>query len=216
MGNGVVEYSDDVVIHHRGFANLKAAVDFTIEAMPEPESVFVTGCSAGSVGSSIAAPFFIEAYPDTLVTQLGDSLALIFDTPTDMPALWKTSNFYTAAIADANPPDLTVYTQAEYYMALGRAYPENIFAQYNFQFDNVQQRYFASEEADPHAFVGENIPANMAMIAAETPNFRYYIGNGSSHCITPLASLYTIEVDNVPVLDWVWNVAQGNEVKNHK
>jgi len=216
MGNGLVEYSDDVVIQHRGYANLKSAVDFAIQAMPEPESVFVTGCSAGSVGSSIAAPYFIDAYPDTLVTQLGDSLALIFDTPADMPALWKTTDFYTDALANANPPDLTAYTQAEYYMALGRAYPDHIFAQYNFQFDNVQQRYFAIGEADPRAFVGENIPANMAMIAAETPNFRYYIGNGSSHCIMPTPYLYTVEVDSVPVLDWVWAVAQGQEVENHQ
>ena len=217
MGNGVVEYSEEVVIHHRGFANLKSAVDFAIAAMPEPETVFVTGCSAGSIGSSVAVPFFIEAYPDTLVTQLGDSLGLIFDTPTDMLTdLWKTPNYFTDVILAANPPDWTAYTQAEYYMALGRAYPDYTFAQFNFQFDHVQQRYFAIGEADPRAFVGENLPLNMAMIAEQTPNFRYYIGETSDHCIMPSSRLYTVEVEGVAALDWIWAVAQGNAVENHR
>ena len=70
MGSGVSDYSDGVEVHHKGFDNLMSAVDFTIEIAPEPESVFVTGCSAGSVGSAVAIPFIIEAYPD----QCGDTI----------------------------------------------------------------------------------------------------------------------------------------------
>jgi hypothetical protein len=129
-----------------------------------------------------------------------------------MTDLWAVPDFYTEAIANANPPDWTAFTMADYYSALGRAYPDYRFAQFNFRFDNVQQRYFAIGAPDPRAYVGENLPATMQLIAESTPNFSYYIGNDTQHCILPTAGFYTIEVDGVPARDWIWNVAQGHDV----
>ena len=94
MGSEVVDYGNGVTVHHQGYDNLMSAVDFTLDYASEPESVFTAGCSAGSVGSAIAVPYLIDAYPDIPVTQLGDSLGLIFDTATDMQALWGTPDFY--------------------------------------------------------------------------------------------------------------------------
>ena len=107
MGSEVSDYGDDVVVHHNGFDNLISAVDFTIDYIPDAESVFVTGCSAGSVGSAIAIPFIIEAYPNAIVTQLGDSLGTIFDTVTDMSSLWGVPDLYTDALAETAPDKST-------------------------------------------------------------------------------------------------------------
>mgnify|MGYP002653714789 CR=1 FL=1 len=141
MGSEVTDYGDDVVVHHKGFDNLMSAVDFTVEYAPEPESVFVTGCSAGSVGSAIAIPFIIEAYPDSRVTQLGDSLGTIFDTDTDLTDLWGVPDFYTETLSEA-APDLSEFSTTDYYIGLAEAYPDYTFAQFNFQFDSLVSSHF--------------------------------------------------------------------------
>ena len=60
LGNNVEEYEtsdgDTLEIYHYGFNNIYAAMNWTFENVLAPESVFVTGCSAGSIGSIRAAP----------------------------------------------------------------------------------------------------------------------------------------------------------------
>jgi len=208
MGSEVIDYGNDVIVHHQGYDNLMAAVDFTLDYVPEPESVFTAGCSAGSVGSSIAVPFLIEAYPDTRVTQLGDSLGLIFDTETDMIDLWGTPDFYTEALAEF-APDLTNFTQHEYYVALGQAYPDYHFAQFNYRTDNVQQRYFAIGADNPAEFVEAGLLNSMAFISSGTENFSYYLADARSHCILPAADFYSRGDDSISARDWIAAIANG-------
>ncbi len=215
MGSEVTDYGDDVVVHHKGFDNLMSAVDFTIDYMPEPDSVFVTGCSAGSVGSAIAIPFIIEAYPEVIVTQMGDSLGTIFDTPTDLSELWGVPDFYTDALADT-APDLSEFTTANYYIGLGEAYPNHTFAQFNFRFDNVQQRYFAAGEKDPDAYIAFSLGESLTAIVDAISNFRYFLADDDQHCILPRSDIYRVEVDGVSALDWITSVAIGESVENHK
>jgi len=214
MGSDVSDYGDDVVVHHKGFDNLMSAVDFTIDYMPDPDSVFVAGCSAGSVGSAIAIPFIIEAYPDAIVTQLGDSLGTIFDTVTDMSQLWGVPDFYTDALAET-APDKSEFSMQDYYTGLAEAYPDYTFAQFNFRFDNVQQRYFAAGADDPAELIASSLDESLNAIADAVPNFRYYLADDDTHCILPRLDLYTEEIDGMPALDWITAVANGEIVENH-
>jgi len=214
MGSGITDYGDDVIVHHNGFDNLMAAVDFTIDYVPNPESVFVTGCSAGSVGSAIAIPYIIEAYPDASVTQLGDSLGTIFDTETDLSDLWDVPDFYTDSLSEV-APKLGVFRMTDYYSALGKAYPEHTFAQFNFQFDSVQQRFFAAGEENPSAFISDTLDTNLNAIANTISNFRYFVADGYQHCILPTAEFYRTDIDGVTALEWITDVAQNQPVGNY-
>lgn len=214
MGNGVSDYGDDVVVHHQGFENLMSAVEFTIDYAPNPESVFVTGCSAGSVGSAIAIPFIIEAYPDAIVTQLGDSLGTIFDTVTDMSSLWSVPDFYTESLAEY-APNLSEFSMTDYYIALGQAYPDYTFAQFNFQFDNVQQRYFASGVDNPAQFIADSLDDSLNTIADTIPNFRYFLADTDQHCIMPRSDLYRADIGGMSALDWITAIAQNTDVDSH-
>jgi hypothetical protein len=73
------EDGGELTIYHRGFVNASTALNWAYENVTTPDSVFVTGCSAGSVGSILFAPYLIDRYPDAAVTQLGDSLADCFE-----------------------------------------------------------------------------------------------------------------------------------------
>ena len=91
-GDNVHTYTDaeegDVTINFKGFVNAAEALEWAYEHKPEPESVFVTGCSAGSVGSIVHAPYIIERYANTPIYQMGDSLSLLFTEPVDLQADW--------------------------------------------------------------------------------------------------------------------------------
>ncbi|MGB1285668.1 MAG: pectin acetylesterase-family hydrolase [Aggregatilineales bacterium] len=213
MGSDVSSYSDDVVVHHHGFDNLMAVVNFTIDYAPEPESVFVAGCSAGSVGSAIAVPFIIDAYPDTRVTQLGDSLGTIFDTATDLSSLWGVPDFYTEALSEF-APDLSEFSTTDYYIAMAQAYPNYTFAQFNYQFDRVQQRYFAAGVDDPADLIAEALDTSLNAISEEVSNFRYFLADDSRHCILPAANFYQLATDDVSALDWITDIAQNDTVSS--
>lgn len=87
-GNNVQTYRDrpgrEIVIHHKGFVNASTALRWVYVRFPSPRSVFITGCSAGSVGSIAFAPYVIQQYPNARVAQLGDSLAFVFHRPVNL------------------------------------------------------------------------------------------------------------------------------------
>ncbi len=211
MGAKYKDYGEGVEIYHHGFYNLQAALNFVFEAIKQPESVFVTGCSAGSVGSAIAAPYLIQHYPDIPVYQLGDSLGAIFDTPDDMDVLWGVQASLPAWIPEM--PPATAFTMSAYYRALANFYPGYVFGQVNSLYDRVQQRYFSIGQYDPAAFLAESLDNTLTSIANNAPNFRAYTAEGDVHCLTPRAEFYEYEVNGVRLVDWVAAYAQGEDVE---
>ena len=80
-GNATVEYTEDLVIHHRGYLNTKAALGFAYDKIVDPESVFVTGCSAGAIPFNSAQ--VATQYP-SIVSVLADSGAgIVTDASTN-------------------------------------------------------------------------------------------------------------------------------------
>lgn len=49
-------------INHNGFNNVKSVLEFMYRVIPEPDSVLVTGCSAGSLGAVVYAPYIMAQY----------------------------------------------------------------------------------------------------------------------------------------------------------
>lgn len=63
MGNIVQIYEatdgSELAVSHLGFVNVSAALSWVYDNFEVPESIFLTGCSAGSVGSVMHVPYFI-------------------------------------------------------------------------------------------------------------------------------------------------------------
>ncbi|MCA9907450.1 MAG: hypothetical protein KC519_02290 [Anaerolineae bacterium] len=210
MGSAHHDYGDGVTLYHRGFENLLSAIEFTAATIPTPDSIFITGCSAGSVGSFIAAPQVIARYPGVRVAQMGDSLGAIFSQRDDADSIW--------GIAPALPdwidtmPDPHAFRLTDYVIALAGFYPDVTFAQYNTQYDNVQQRYFAIGASDPRAIVSAKINTLVDEASSAAPNFRAFTEGGDVHCITPRAQFYSYALDGVRLRDWVADLADGRAV----
>jgi hypothetical protein len=214
-GDARVRYrsgSQHVDIEHRGFVNAMAAVRWAFRHVPDPRSVLVTGCSAGSVGSAAFAPYVIRRYPRARVTQLGDSLAFVFAEPLDLSDTRAYANMprWIPAVRALRPGR---HTMADYYVAIANRYPEATFAQINYASDAVQREFYTAAGGDPDGFDAD-LRAALDQIHDGAPNFHSYLAPGVDHCVLPLASFYTLRHRGVSVRDWVARLAAGRPVRH--
>ncbi len=202
-----------VTVHHRGHANATAALDWMFERLPDPRRVFVTGCSAGSVGSILHAPRILRRYPDAQVAQLGDSLGYLFSQPTDLRKLWGADRVLPGWVPGVRAIPRARFTMPRFYEAVAAHYPRASFGQVNFTHDAVQRRFYQAAGGDPAAF-GRALGGSLAAIRATTPNFRSCLLEGSTHCALPRAEFYTLASGRVWLRDWVAALAAGRPVAN--
>lgn len=216
-GNNVMTYEEEdgtqVAIHHKGFVNGMAAMEWVYEHFSGPESIFVTGCSAGSIGSILFAPYAIEHYSQAAVVQLGDSEAFVFDRLVDLQSEWRAHDNFPAwipALAEIRPGE---FSMARFYAAIASYYPAHRFSQYNTAHDSIQQRYFLEAGATQGSWE-EALAASLAEIHVQAPNFHSWVAGGGGHCILPFAEFYTHEMEGLRFRDWVARLASGQAVEN--
>ena len=203
---------DQVTIHHRGHVNAAAALHWTFRYLPGPRSVLVSGCSAGSVGSALAAPSVIEAYSGARVTQLGDSLALVFHRPLDLQTDYRGHDHLPAWAAGMPGLRPGAFTMAAWYRALAAHYPHQRFAQVNFLHDAVQRRFYEAVGGRPDGFE-RDLVASLTEIQRGAPgNFRSYLADGSDHCVLGTEAFHRLQVGGVALRDWVTDLAAGRRV----
>ncbi len=203
-GNAVVGYDFEgnwFETRHKGYVNASTVLNWVYNNIPVPDSVFVTGCSAGSVGAAYWASDIMRHYAGRRVALLGDSgggwrggLGSSFN-------LWGTT--YNG-IAGAN---LTI---EQFYISTARAFPNNRVAQYNTLYDETQQFFnFVGFSA-----VGYNdaLTANLRDISNRARNFRSFTAGGGIHCIIPRGEFYLHMANGVRFRDWVADIAAGNNV----
>lgn len=215
MGTKEVTYTaadgSELLIHHKGALNGRAAVEWAFANFSAPESIFVTGCSAGSIGSAMFAPHLINHYPQAQVVQLGDSLGFLFDKPEDVDAYYGAYAGFPDWIPALNELAPADFTMARYYTAVANHYPDYIFSQFNTAADQVQFQFHVAGGEEAADFEGA-IASAMDAIHAGAPNFRSYIGAGTQHCILPRPDFYQRETNGVRFRDWVADLANGEDV----
>ena len=215
MGNNTVEYQNaagDTLTHRfKGFANGSAAINFVTETFTAPRSIFVTGCSAGSVGSAIFAPYLIDHYPGVPVAQLGDSLSFVFHRPVNMEIEHGASSNFAQWIPALRELDTSAFLMADYYAALANFYPDYAFAQFNSLSDHVQIRFY-NAIGGQRANWERDLTASLDSIHARAGNFRSFTAGGQQHCVLPNANFYTYVIDGVSLRDWVADLAAGEDV----
>lgn len=214
-GDKVHTYSssegDSVTIHHKGFVNVRAALEWTYANVPAPRSVFATGCSAGSAGSALVAPYLIEHYPRARAAQLGDSLAFVFHRPIDLADYAAHRNFphWIPGLRALGPGPR--FTMARYYSALARHYPDRAFVQFNTANDGVQARFYVAVGGTAQRFP-HDLAASLREIEAAAPNFRSFTAGGDAHCVLPNSRFYTYSAAGVRFRDWVADLEAGRAV----
>jgi hypothetical protein len=203
---------ESVTIQHRGFVNARAAADWTVENVPAAERVFVSGCSAGSAGSALLAPYLIESYPDADIEQLGDSLAFVFGSAVDLTA-FGAEGVLPLAVPELRGIDLTSFETSDYYAAIAARYPNTTFAQLNSSHDRIQRLFYEGLSGEPGEFATD-LRASLAAIHAQADSFRSCTLGGGEHCFIDRDRFYTRAADGVALRDWVGDLALGEDVPN--
>lgn len=200
----------EVVINHKGFTNATTVLDWTFGNFAEPDTVFVTGCSAGSIPSPLYTQFVAAAYPDARIEQLGDAAGGYrnYESVSAIFGVWGTMNILPEEYADFEVAEMTF---ERFYQVSGALLPDVTFTQYNTVADQVQTGFLALTGLVGTPLI-ELLDANFADIDAEIDNFFTYTAGGDSHCITPTPDFYTYQVDGLRFVDWVRTLAEGEEV----
>jgi Pectinacetylesterase len=205
-GSRVVRYGS-IRVQQKGFLNARAALARAYREFPDPDAVFVTGCSAGSVGSAFHADSIIRQYPDARVAQLGDSLAFVFHRPISLVE-WGTHEHFPRWFKPTRPRQR--WTMVEFLRALARAHPDRTFARFNHVRDNVQEQFYSAVGANPAGFAPRLRAAEREL--KRLPNYRSYLACGSEHCAFQGEEFYSLRVAGVRLRDWVADLTAGRDV----
>jgi Pectinacetylesterase len=206
----------EVTIRHRGAQNAAAVLDWTYAHFFRPESVFVSGSSAGSIPSPYYALRLAKRYPQARVAQLGDGSGGYrgIGSTTRPHQQWGTLE----VVADV--PELAALTAEEFnfeqlYIASAKLLPNVTFAAYDSAEDAVQLQFLAlgGNQTDR---LQPLLEANQADIRAAAHNFRAYIAGGDVHTILARPEFYTYHVGGRRVRDWVAALAAGEPVEDVK
>jgi hypothetical protein len=206
----------EVIIHHRGAKNAAAVLEWTRAHFFRPDSVFVTGSSAGSIPSPYYALRLAKQYPEARIAQLGDGAGGYRDIGANARPheQWGT----LAVVSDVE--ELAALTPEEFnfeklYIAAARQQPKVTFAAYDTAEDSVQLRFLKLGGNDATS-LQPLLEANQADIRAAVPNFRSYIAGGDVHTILARPEFYTYHVGGKRLRDWAAALAAGEPVDDVK
>jgi Pectinacetylesterase len=205
-GSRLVRYGS-LRVQQKGYLNAQAALRRAFREFPNPDAVFVTGCSAGSVGSAFHADSIIRRYRDARVTQLGDSLAFVFHRPISL-ADWGTHERFPRWFRPTRPRQR--WTMVEFLRGLARAHPRRTFARFNHVRDGVQERFYGAVGADPAGFAPRLRAAEREL--KRLPNYRSYLACGTEHCAFQGSEFYSLRVGDTRLRNWVADLAAGRDV----
>lgn len=212
--------ANEFTIHHRGAVNARAVLDWVYERFSAPETIFVTGCSAGAYGSVGWTPYLIEHYPDAAVYQMGDSgVGIITDNFfRDSFPSWNATELLPDWIPDLDPDenDIFALTLADLYGRAANYYPDYTFTQYTTAFDDNQTFYFQAMGGGDQRAWSQRMYASIEDAESQASNFYSFIAPGEQHCILPFANFYTMEADGQLLRDWVGDMIAGQPIESHR
>jgi hypothetical protein len=230
-GNATMDYEllgDVITVRHKGFVNAQVAERYAREHFVHPDTVFVTGSSAGAYGAIVNSLYLQErAYPSAHFDVLGDAGngVITQDFLANDLANWGIQDNLPSWIPGLDIP-LTELQASDLYVEAAHTYPQNHFATYTTAYDGGQggqTGFLQVMRSGPNVLFwirwwassclwNEEMLALNELAATEAPdNFRYYVGTGSAHTMWGRNKVYTDTTGGVPtVRDWLVAMLEGD------
>jgi hypothetical protein len=216
-GNNIETYGTggtSFAINHVGATNTQFVLDWVYENFTGPDEFLVTGCSAGSYGAALWSASVADHYPESQVTQFGDSGAGIITDQffRDSFPSWNAEEAFPFWISSLNPDETDIYSMnlADLYTEIATAVPTMHLSQFNTTYDRTQVRYFEAMGGGGALEWSSQMIAMVDDIEARASNFCSYRGQGNQHCILGNENLYTFDADGTLFVDWLADLLGGN------
>ncbi len=212
VGDNTFTYGENE-INHNGYLNSLAAMDWLyINHTGFPQSLFITGSSAGAYGAIYHAPYIIDGFFGTEAIILGDAGVGI--TPVGWPVLSENWNMFAnmadfvLEVAEAEPE---TFTTNMLYSSSADVYPEARFAQFTNATDEVQIMFyqFSGRRLTPQDWI-DGMYSSLGELDT-LDNFSSYVAPGDGHTILALPEFYTLEVEGVSMVDWLTQLLNGSQ-----
>lgn len=196
-------------IHHNGGANADAALNWIYEHVAAPQTIFVTGESAGSVPTPFYAAVLADHYPRARIVQLGDASNAYGDAGPGA-ANWGIFSRLRAANAFRGV-DSTSFDYLSLFQLAARSSPRITFAVVNSVEDSAQTFYLRSMDHNSPT-VATMLARHDRALSDSIPRFHSYTYPGWMHTIIGRPEFYTMTVDGVRLRDWVAALIDGSDV----
>lgn len=225
-GNNTHTYKglfDKIKIHHVGRVNALTALAYAFDHGPTaPDVVATIGCSAGSLGAIINAPYVQAHFPKARHLYFGDSYVGVISTKQFSDGLhnWHLqfsdtvpgldqANLERVAGDSSIDPGLYIVNST-----ITAAPTGTQFASYTSNADVVQTSFFALGG-------GSNWTKRMRHLTSTIHtffpnNYNTFIAPGSRHCRTNDNGLYSVTSDKVKLGDWMRHLAVGDNLQQRR
>lgn len=200
-------FHGDVEVHHKGFVNSMAAVEWIFDKFQDPDQIFLAGDSAGGYGSLLFAPYLMEHYQESSFVQFSDS-AVGISTPEFTESMldsWNvTPNIHPSQqeVIDRANNDPRSLTTGFCYESVAKRFPEHRFVQFNTVEDKTQKFFYKSIGGAPGEW-NSRMEANISHLHNVLPNFISYTGWGDLHVALLRGIFYEYQVNGVRLRDFV-------------
>jgi hypothetical protein len=214
LGNTSTDYAPGLTIHHMGYVNGAAALDYVAANAAGASDVVVVGESAGSIAAPLYAALVSDRLPDARTTVLADGSGSYPDVPRvgEIMAAWGFGTDVPPWLASAS-------STAEHWsfprllISSGQHDPEIVFARHDYAYDETQLRTSAMAGI-PATDLLSRIDANETLIEAAGVNLLSYVAPGNEHTVLSDGTFYTEEVNGQPLVDWVTRLVEREPVED--
>lgn len=205
----------DVTVHHKGYANAMAALDWTVAGFESPREIVVTGSSAGSIAVPFYADVLKHRYPDAEIVALGDASGSYRREPGDETGTGETWNLLEVVQRQHGYEDFVSNTISveHLYGVTGAVHPEIRLTQFDTAHDDVQ-RFFLQAMVGEGEIVADNIALNQEYIRTAAPGFRSFLAGGTQHTILGRDAFYRYAADGITFRDWFAAAVAGESLQD--
>ena len=214
LGNTTTDYAPGLTVHHKGYVNGTAALDFVAATAPGASEVVVVGESAGSIAAPLYAGLVSDRLPDARITVLADGSGSYPDEPrvNEILDAWGFGTIVPPWPASASST-AEQWSLPGLFIQSGRHDPEIAFARHDYAYDEQQERWY-TVTGIPATDLLSRIDANETQIEAAGVNLYSYIAPGDEHTTLSDGTFYTEEVDGKPFVEWVTRLVEGEQVED--
>ena len=212
VGDATTKYASDLTVHHKGYLNGTAALDWLAATFPGASEVVVIGESAGSIAAPLYGGLVSDRLPDTRITVLADGSGSYPDAPAvnEIIAAWGAGNALPSWTENAGKT-AERWSFPGLFIQSGWHDPEIVFARHDYAYDEHQQSWYPRIGIAAGDLLSR-IDANETQIEKAGVNVLSYIAAGDDHTALSDGPFYTEETNGETLVDWVTRLIEGEPV----